>query len=190
MRSRDGRGPLRANPHMHLLEAALAWLPIDPEPIWRRSADMIAALCLDRFMDGESGVLRERFSTDWTPLPGPEGQMSSRVTITNGHFCSIVGLCLPTGNGQRRWRILSLLLTATASIEAATWPSMRLGRMDIFTIRSRGCGRRPNVSARILLTTKRTAMRACNRRSPRCGVTSTRRSQGFGMKIRPLTVSS
>jgi mannose/cellobiose epimerase-like protein (N-acyl-D-glucosamine 2-epimerase family) len=72
---RDGRGLLRANPHMHLLEAALAWLPIDPEPIWRRSADMIAALCLDRFMGGESGVLREHFSTDWAPLPGPEGQI-------------------------------------------------------------------------------------------------------------------
>ena len=60
---------------MHLLEAALAWLRIDPDPVWRRSADAIAALCLDRFIEPETGALRERFGTGWAPLPGPEGDI-------------------------------------------------------------------------------------------------------------------
>ncbi len=72
---RGGKQPLRANPHMHLLEAALAWLRIDPAPAWRRSADAIATLCLDRFTDRESGALRERFDAGWVPLPGLEGEI-------------------------------------------------------------------------------------------------------------------
>ena len=72
---RSGEQPLRANPHMHLLEAALAWLPIDPDPVWPRLADAIANLCLDRLMERESGALRERFDASWMPLPGPEGQL-------------------------------------------------------------------------------------------------------------------
>ena len=67
--------PLRSNPHMHLLEAALAWLRVDPEPVWRRSADAIAALCLNWFMDRGTGALREHFGTDWAPLPGPAGDI-------------------------------------------------------------------------------------------------------------------
>src|SRR5258708_7138244 len=42
---RAGRLPQRSNPHMHMLEAALAWIAIDDEPAWRRMADGIAALC-------------------------------------------------------------------------------------------------------------------------------------------------
>ena len=64
---------LRANPHMHLLEAALAWLWIDADSAWRHLADHIAALCLNRFIDPGCGALREHFATDWAPLPGPEG---------------------------------------------------------------------------------------------------------------------
>jgi len=72
---RDGRRTLRANPHMHLLEAALAWLAIDPSPIWRDLADEIAALCLDRFIDRDTAALREFFASDWTPMPGTPGEV-------------------------------------------------------------------------------------------------------------------
>jgi mannose/cellobiose epimerase-like protein (N-acyl-D-glucosamine 2-epimerase family) len=72
---RGGKQPLRANPHMHLLEAALAWLRIDREPVWRRSADAIATLCLDRFTDRGTGALRERFDAAWAPLSGLEGEI-------------------------------------------------------------------------------------------------------------------
>ena len=64
----EGRLALRANPHMHMLEAALAWLAVDPNPVWRDMADEIAALCLERFIDRDSGALREFFASDWKPV--------------------------------------------------------------------------------------------------------------------------
>ena len=64
-----GRLTLRANPHMHLLEAALAWLAIDPNLVWRGMADEIVALCLERFIDRDTSALREYFALDWTPVP-------------------------------------------------------------------------------------------------------------------------
>lgn len=67
--------PLLANPHMHFLEAALAWLDVAPHPVWRNLADEMARLCLDRFIDPDSGALREYFEADWTPCPGEIGQI-------------------------------------------------------------------------------------------------------------------
>jgi mannose/cellobiose epimerase-like protein (N-acyl-D-glucosamine 2-epimerase family)/glycosyltransferase involved in cell wall biosynthesis len=72
---RDHRLPQRANPHMHLLEAALAWLAIDADPAWRRLADAVAQLCLAKFIDPESGALREFFAADWAPTAGLEGRL-------------------------------------------------------------------------------------------------------------------
>ena len=66
----DGRLALRANPHMHLLEAALAWLTIDPNPVWRDLADEIVALCRGRFIDRDTAALRELFTSDWAPVSG------------------------------------------------------------------------------------------------------------------------
>jgi len=77
---READFPLRANPHMHLLEAALVWLSIDDDPAWCLLADRTVALCLDRFIDAESGALREFFAADWTPLPGVQGE-----TVEPGH---------------------------------------------------------------------------------------------------------
>jgi len=63
--------PILANPHMHLLEAALAWTEVSDDPAWRVLADEIAHLALQRFSDPRTGALREQFGSDWTPL-GPE----------------------------------------------------------------------------------------------------------------------
>jgi mannose/cellobiose epimerase-like protein (N-acyl-D-glucosamine 2-epimerase family) len=70
-----GTLPQRANPHMHLLEAALAWISIDDDPAWRRLADGLAALCLQKFVDPASGALRELFARDWSPAAGVEGRI-------------------------------------------------------------------------------------------------------------------
>lgn len=72
---RDGRLTLRANPHMHLLEAALVWFAMDPNPIWRDMADGIVALSLDRFIDRDTAALRELFASDWTPVHGRPGEI-------------------------------------------------------------------------------------------------------------------
>jgi mannose-6-phosphate isomerase len=72
---RAGRLPLRANPHMHLLEAALTWFVIDTNPIWRDIADEIATLCLSRFIDRDTAALQELFASDWTAISGTPSEV-------------------------------------------------------------------------------------------------------------------
>src|SRR5262249_45616018 len=60
--------PLRANPHMHLLEAALVWTSIDPDPRWREFADELVDLCKTRFVDSGRGPVLETFDPQWRPL--------------------------------------------------------------------------------------------------------------------------
>lgn len=65
--------PFQANAHMHLLEAALAWETLGDDPAWGGLADEIAQLALDRFVDPETGLLREFFDADWTARQGEAG---------------------------------------------------------------------------------------------------------------------
>lgn len=69
------RLPLRSNPHMHLLEAALALEDVGACHIWRDLADEIARLAMDKFIDPVSGGLREFFNFDWTPFDGAQGRI-------------------------------------------------------------------------------------------------------------------
>ena len=65
--------PLQSNPHMHILEAALAWTEVSDDPIWQAQADEIAELCLSKFIDPQLGCVREYFDGDWNPSAGVEG---------------------------------------------------------------------------------------------------------------------
>ena len=67
--------PLQSNPHMHLFEAMLAWNDVDDDPAWRALADEIAQLALSKFIQAESGQLREFFDLDWNAAPGVEGRI-------------------------------------------------------------------------------------------------------------------
>jgi mannose/cellobiose epimerase-like protein (N-acyl-D-glucosamine 2-epimerase family) len=74
-RSGDPANDVReSNPHMHLLEACLAWAELSADAGWSRWADEIAELALERFIDPESGALTEFFTPDWTPAPGVAGR--------------------------------------------------------------------------------------------------------------------
>jgi mannose/cellobiose epimerase-like protein (N-acyl-D-glucosamine 2-epimerase family) len=76
LEDRDGRVPPRSNPHMHLLEAALAWMAIDRDPAWHSMADGVANLCLESFIDPATGALREFFAADWSPAAGMVGRIA------------------------------------------------------------------------------------------------------------------
>ncbi|RAP40751.1 hypothetical protein BYZ73_13340 [Rhodovulum viride] len=70
--ARPRRLPLRANPHMHLLEACLEWIDSGPcDPRFQALADEIAELCLARFIDPGTGAQRELFDGDWRIAAGP-----------------------------------------------------------------------------------------------------------------------
>lgn len=63
--------PLKANPHMHMLEACLAWAEIDDDKAWSTLADEIVELCLRRFLSPRTDALHEFFDGDWKRLQDP-----------------------------------------------------------------------------------------------------------------------
>lgn len=65
----------QSNPHMHLLEAALAWAEASDDPEWEKLAGSIVQLCLERFVDRESGILREFFDDAGEPFAGLPGRI-------------------------------------------------------------------------------------------------------------------
>ncbi len=62
----DNSHTLRSNPHMHLLESALAWISLDPDGPWWELAEEIVGLCRRRFVRPSDGVLQEFFNADWS----------------------------------------------------------------------------------------------------------------------------
>jgi mannose/cellobiose epimerase-like protein (N-acyl-D-glucosamine 2-epimerase family) len=60
--------PLKANPHMHMFEACLAWIEAGGDEIWRTIAAQIVDLCLEKFLHLTTGALREFFDGDWQAM--------------------------------------------------------------------------------------------------------------------------
>ena len=79
--------PRRQNPHMHLLEALLAWHTTTGEDIWLRRAQDIFALFQSRFFQPETGTLGEFFDNTWSPAEGTMGKI-----IEPGHHYEWVWL--------------------------------------------------------------------------------------------------
>lgn len=71
----QGSHPYQSNAHMHLLEAALAWMEVSDAPEWRALADRVVALARKRFIDPATGRLREFFTSDWAPASGVDGRL-------------------------------------------------------------------------------------------------------------------
>lgn len=69
----SGEGERRSNPHMHLLEAFLAWHQATGERAHLRRAARIVDLFRSHFFDPESWTLGEYFDDEWRPAPGEKG---------------------------------------------------------------------------------------------------------------------
>ncbi|MDE1148250.1 MAG: AGE family epimerase/isomerase [Azospirillaceae bacterium] len=67
--------PLLSNPHMHMLEASLAWMEQGGDKGWRNLAEEIVGLALTRFIDDDMGGLKEFFDGDWHPQAGTPGRI-------------------------------------------------------------------------------------------------------------------
>lgn len=79
----NGRAVYRSNPHMHLFEAALAWLEYDPrEPAWRKLAGDILELALTYFFDPATGAIAEDFDERWN-----RRLENGRYVYEPGHLC-------------------------------------------------------------------------------------------------------
>jgi mannose/cellobiose epimerase-like protein (N-acyl-D-glucosamine 2-epimerase family) len=68
-----GEGLRRSNPHMHLLEAFLAWHTATGERAHLRRAARIIDLFRSHFFDAESWTLGEYFDDQWRPASGEQG---------------------------------------------------------------------------------------------------------------------
>ncbi|QPC94066.1 AGE family epimerase/isomerase [Mesorhizobium sp. INR15] len=69
-----GEGERRSNPHMHLLEAFLAWHQATGDRAYLRRAARIIDLFRSHFFDPESWTLGEFFDGEWKPASGEKGQ--------------------------------------------------------------------------------------------------------------------
>ena len=107
-RSPDGRGyqddpaVLKSNPHMHLLEAAIAWTRSSSNPHWSDMANRLADLCVQTFIDPRCKAVREYFSTDWAPLDSEE-----HVGIEPGHQFEWAWLLMDWGRIAGRPELLA-----------------------------------------------------------------------------------
>ncbi|MNI26154.1 Cellobiose 2-epimerase [compost metagenome] len=79
--------PRRQNPHMHMLEALLAWQAIAPDPAFDAAARRVLDLFATRFFDPSAAVLGEYFAADWAIAPGAAGQV-----IEPGHHMEWIWL--------------------------------------------------------------------------------------------------
>ncbi len=70
------RSDLReSNPHMHLLEACLAWAAVGNDATWSNWVRSLAELAVSRFVRRDGGALGERFTAAWQPVPGIAGRI-------------------------------------------------------------------------------------------------------------------
>nr|WP_220790047.1 AGE family epimerase/isomerase [Gluconacetobacter tumulisoli] len=68
-------GPRQQNPHMHLLEAALALFETTGDESDATLAHDLVALFRTRLFDARTGTLGEAFTDDWQPMPGEVGRL-------------------------------------------------------------------------------------------------------------------
>jgi mannose/cellobiose epimerase-like protein (N-acyl-D-glucosamine 2-epimerase family) len=68
-------GFFESNPHMHLLEASLAWAETGNDHGWTDWVRQIADLAMQKFIRHGTGSLGESFTADWRPAPGVAGRI-------------------------------------------------------------------------------------------------------------------
>jgi mannose/cellobiose epimerase-like protein (N-acyl-D-glucosamine 2-epimerase family) len=78
-RSEQGAHGYESNPHMHLLEAYMAWAEIGNDAGWTEGVQRLVELALTRFIRSD-GALGEFYRSTWQPTPGIAGS-----SIEPGH---------------------------------------------------------------------------------------------------------
>jgi mannose-6-phosphate isomerase len=71
----ESRPPRESNPHMHLLEACLAWAEISADAGWTQWTRGLVELALSRFILRDTGAMGESFEENWQPATGGAGRL-------------------------------------------------------------------------------------------------------------------
>lgn len=120
------RLPRRQNPHMHLLEAALACFEHMPDPRFGALCDELAELCRKRFLDPRAGLLLEYYADDWRPSR-PHG----RALVEPGHHMEWAWL-LAEAERLRGVRIEGAEALAVFALRHGLDPATGLLRGELF----------------------------------------------------------
>ena len=102
-----------SNPHMHLLEACLAWSEIGIDPDWANWAETIAEIGMSRFINPRSGTVMEVLTNRWLPVEGLDGRR-----VEPGHMFEWAWLLLrlsKRGGGPSRLTALRLIDVAEST---------------------------------------------------------------------------
>ncbi len=107
----DSLLPRRSNPHMHLLEAFMAWHKVTGDKSYLDRAAKIVALFEGHFFDSDNWALLEFFDADWAPLPGEKGEWTEP-----GHQFEWASLLAAYSalSGQSRYNALARKLYSSA----------------------------------------------------------------------------
>lgn len=107
----DGEEERRSNPHMHLLEAFLAWHQATGDRTYLRRAARIIDLFRSHFFDAESWTLGEYFDAEWRPVAGEKGSWTEP-----GHHFEWASLLIDfaTRSGQNDLMVFARKLYASA----------------------------------------------------------------------------
>ena len=73
--SAEADGQRESNPHMHLLEACLAWADLAHEEDWGDWIRELVSLALARFIRRDSGAVAEAYTSAWQSAPGIAGRI-------------------------------------------------------------------------------------------------------------------
>jgi mannose-6-phosphate isomerase len=98
------RLPLTSNSHMHLLEAALAWVALDTDTRWLTLATEIVELAETHWMSSPTGVISEHFDGAWEPL------RAQGWIIEPGHQLEWASLLLHFASHSRASRLTTAAL--------------------------------------------------------------------------------
>lgn len=106
-----GGVPRRSNPHMHLMEAFLAWYDATGDQCYLERAGSVAALFKRYFFDADNWAVREFFTEDWQPAPGEAGEWTEP-----GHQFEWAALLVAfaTRSGETEWFPLARKIYSSA----------------------------------------------------------------------------
>lgn len=165
----DGEGLRRSNPHMHLLEAFLAWHRVTGDRSYLRRSARIVDLFRHSLFDPYSWTLGEYFDEDWKPSAGEKGQWTEpghhfEWASLMAEFAKATGqgdlisyarklYASGTANGMNRATGLAYGAVSREGIPldrmSRSWPQTEVIKAAIALDRTGGPDMKPEIEARV-----------------------------------------
>lgn len=165
----EGGSLRRSNPHMHLLEAFLAWHEATGDRTYLRRAARIVDLFRSYFFDADSWTVGEYFKDGWAPAPDGKGDWTEP-----GHHFEWASLLIDFANrsGQKSLTVYARKLYASAvanglnratglaygavskqgmplDLVSRSWPQTEAIKASIALDRADGPDLKPEIEARV-----------------------------------------